>query len=112
MILPVSGFALLVTSCDEVFFGIRNKDVNVLEVPKGFAAIPGDGLVSLVAGFGGEVTVDFDDGVTPVVAGRERILFKSLVGGGADVGVEIVVTDEVGIEFEPFCSWPEYTLLR
>ena len=53
---PGSIFGLNVTSCEEDFLGIRNAGVMVFGAGKAFAVVPVDGLVSLAASRGGDVT--------------------------------------------------------
>lgn len=92
MIVPGSVFGLGVTSCDDDFLGIRNDDVTEFVGANGLFVVPIDGLVSLAARIGGDVTcclfVFTPDGIE-----RARCFNASLSADGIlfDVGCGVVV---------------------
>lgn len=68
-----SVLGLTLTSCEEDFLGIRNKEVTDGEdVANGLAVVAVDGLVNLAAKIGGDVTLCLP-GLAPI--GNERARF-------------------------------------
>lgn len=55
---PGSVFGFVVMSCDDDFFGIRNNALTGLACANGLVDVLVDGLVSLAARVGGDVTCD------------------------------------------------------
>jgi hypothetical protein len=99
LIVPGSVFGFVVTSWDDVFFGIRNDEV-ILVVgggANGLFVIPADGLVSLAARRGGDVTcglfVFAPDGIE-----RARCFSTSLTEGGIPVGAVAAVAVAITVD--------------
>lgn len=98
MVVPGSVFGFVVTSCDDDFLGIRNDEVREVGGGNRLLFVPVDGLVSLAARIGGDVTfclfVFGPDGIE-----RARCFNASLSADGIlfDVGVGIAVVIAVGV---------------
>jgi hypothetical protein len=105
LIVPGSIFGLTVTSCDDDFLGIRNNEVTEVGGANGLLFVPVDGLVSLAARIGGDVTcclfVFAPDGIERARCfnaslSADGILFDVCGGGGgiAVVGGALFVVDD------------------
>jgi hypothetical protein len=98
LIIPGSVFGLVATSCDDDFLGIRNNEVTEVAGANGLLVVPVDGLVSLAARSGGDVTfclfVFAPDGIE-----RARCFSASLSPGVIlfDVGATVAVVVPVGV---------------
>jgi len=97
MVVPGSVFGFVVTSCDDDFLGIRNNEVTeVGGGGNGLLFVPVDGLVSLAARIGGDVTfclfVFGPDGIE-----RARCFNASLSADGILFDVGVVIAVGVGV---------------